>query len=64
MPDEYDNHDDDRLDEAAEDMVDSGKSLHDAAEEFDVDRDELSERFGEVMEERYDDKDGDARDGK
>jgi hypothetical protein len=49
--------DDDDLDEAAEDMVDSGKSLDDAAEEYDVDPDDLSERFGEEMEERYGDED-------
>ena len=53
MPDEDNDEYEDTLDQAAGDMVDSGKSLDDAAEEFDVDRDELSDRFGEKMKERY-----------
>jgi hypothetical protein len=53
MPDEDNDQYEERLDQAAEDMVDSGKSLHDASEEFGVDRDDLSRRFGEEMEERY-----------
>lgn len=48
---------DDRLDDAVDDMSDHGTSLDDAAEEYGADRDELSEAFGEEMEERYGDED-------
>ncbi len=44
---------DDELREAAEDMVDTGKSLDEEVEETGLDREELSEEFGGVMRERY-----------
>jgi hypothetical protein len=53
MPNEDNDQYKEGLDKAAEDMVDSGKSLDDASQEFGVDRDELSQRFGEEMEKRY-----------
>jgi len=53
MPDEDNKLYEERLHKAAEDMVDSGKSLDDASQEFGVDRDELSKRFGEEMVKRY-----------
>ena len=47
---------DDRIAEAVENMIHGGASLDDAAESHDVDREELSEAFGEEMENRYRDK--------
>ena len=49
--------DEDKMDEAVDDMIESGKSLDDAAEDHDVDREELSKEFGDEMEERYGSKD-------
>ena len=48
---------DERLDEAVDDMIGNGTSLDDATEQHDVDREELSEAFGEEMENRYGGKD-------
>ena len=48
---------DDELRKGAERMADTGESLDKVAEETGLDREELSEEFGRVMEEEHGKKD-------